>query len=121
MTEGCRFCLANTLLFDSPVAETEHFYILRNIDTRFEHGAIVVPRRHSTSPFEMDATEWQDFPNALAAARALFAELEPAGFTLGWNVGQTVFHTHLHLIARFAGDVHEGNGIRRIFKTSDED
>jgi diadenosine tetraphosphate (Ap4A) HIT family hydrolase len=125
MTENCRFCLDNNLLFDSPVASTAHFYILRNVDTRFAHGAIVIPKRHTETPFEMNSDEWQDFPAALASARALFENADPEGFTLGWNVGavagQTVFHTHLHLIARFSGDAHEGNGIRRIFKTNDED
>jgi diadenosine tetraphosphate (Ap4A) HIT family hydrolase len=125
MADGCRFCLENNLLFDSPVAATSHFYILRNVDTRFAHGAMVIPKRHSVTPFEMNHDEWQDFPEALATARALFDPVDPQGFTLGWNVGavagQTVFHTHLHVIPRFAGAPHEGNGIRRIFKISDED
>jgi diadenosine tetraphosphate (Ap4A) HIT family hydrolase len=125
MTEGCRFCLENNLLFDSPVASTTHFFFLRHADTRFAHGLMVIPRRHSTTPFEMSAEEWQDFPQALDAAKELLAEHMPEGFTMGWNVGavagQTVFHTHLHIIARFSGDPHDGNGIRRIFKLEGQD
>ncbi|MBJ7579457.1 MULTISPECIES: HIT family protein [unclassified Devosia] len=120
MTEACRFCLANNLLFDSPVAATEHFYMLRHADTRFAHGVMVIPKRHSETPFELSPEEWQDFANAIALARDLLAPSSPEGFTMGWNVGavagQTVFHTHLHMIARYSGDPHEGNGIRRIFK-----
>jgi diadenosine tetraphosphate (Ap4A) HIT family hydrolase len=125
MSEGCRFCLANNLLFDSPVASTEHFYLLRHNDTRFDHGVMVIPKRHSETPFELTAEEWQDFSHAIALGRDLLSSASPEGFTMGWNVGavagQTVFHTHLHMIARYSGNIHEGNGIRYIFKIDGQD
>lgn len=122
-SHSCPFCLDNKLLSDSPIHETAHFYTLRSIDPALPHAALVVPRRHSETPFEMNAAEWADLPNALAGARAALAPLAPDGFNLGWNVGATagqkVFHTHLHLIARFAHDPMAGRGIRHAFKSSE--
>jgi len=83
----------------------------------------VVPKKHSDDPFGLSPTEWADFGNAIAAAKAHFVAKEPDGFTLGWNVGavggQHVFHTHLHIIPRFKGEANEGVGIRRIFRTAE--
>lgn len=118
---ACPFCIANGLLSDAPASETEHFYTLLSIDPSLPHAALVIPRRHSSTPFEMNAAEWTDLPNALAAARTLLEPLEPQGFNIGWNVGATagqkVFHTHMHVIARLAGDPMAGKGIRHAFKT----
>ena len=120
----CPFCLANGLLSDAPVNETAHFYTLLSIDPSLPHAAMVIPRRHSSTPFEMNAAEWTDLPNALAAARTLLEPLGPQGFNIGWNVGATagqhVFHTHMHVIARFAGDPLAGKGIRPAFKMPKE-
>lgn len=121
MTEpGCRFCRANGLLSDSAVLETQHFYVLSSLDPALQRAGMIVPHRHSENPFEMTPEEWADFGPALAAARDHFSSHQPDGFTLGWNVGavggQNVFHTHLHIIPRFAGEPLEGKGIRHAFK-----
>ncbi|KKB80424.1 hypothetical protein VW35_05010 [Devosia soli] len=108
---------------DRPILETEHFYMLASIDPVVPVAGMVIPKRHSVDPFEMNGEEWADFANALAAAKAHFEDHKPAGFTLGWNVGavggQHVFHTHLHIIPRFEGEPNQGVGIRRIFRPAD--
>jgi len=121
MTEpACRFCRGNGLLDDSPVHETGHFYTLMSRDPELPRAAMVIPKRHSPTPFEMTAEEWADLPAALAATRDLLGRHAPAGFTLGWNVGavagQTVNHTHLHVIARFGDEPLAGKGLRHAFK-----
>lgn len=118
---GCRFCLENQLLIDTPILETEHFYMLGSIDPMLPVASMLIPKRHSDDPFGLSEIEWADFGNALAAAKAHFADRKPDGYTLGWNVGavaaQHVFHTHLHIIPRFKGEPNEGIGIRRVFRT----
>lgn len=118
---GCRFCLENQLLIDTPILETEHFYMLGSIDPMLPVAGMLIPKRHSDDPFGLSEIEWADFGNALAAAKAHFADRKPDGYTLGWNVGaaaaQHVFHTHLHIIPRFKGEPNEGIGIRRVFRT----
>ena len=117
----CRFCLANQLLTDKPILETEHFYMLGSIDPLLPVAGMIIPKRHSDDPFGFFEEEWADFGKALAAARAHFADRRPDGYTLGWNVGavaaQHVFHAHLHIIPRFKGEPNEGIGIRRVLPT----
>lgn len=117
----CRFCRANGLLHDVSFHETEHFYLLMSIDPELPGSAMIIPHRHSQTPFDMSAAEWAGLPDAIAAARERLDELQPDGFTMGWNIGaaagQTVGHTHLHLIARFADHPMAGRGIRHALKT----
>lgn len=117
---GCRFCLGNQLLVDTPILETEHFYMLGSIDPLLPVAGMVIPKRHSDDPFGFSDSEWADFGTALVAAKAHFAHRKPDGYTLGWNVGavaaQHVFHAHLHIIPRFKGEPNEGIGIRRVLR-----
>lgn len=45
---------------------------------------------------------------------------EPDGYNVGWNCGhvggQHVFHSHLHVIPRYAEEKMAGKGIRYLFK-----
>jgi diadenosine tetraphosphate (Ap4A) HIT family hydrolase len=122
MTEPhCRFCLDNALLVDEPIFMTDDFYMLGSIDPMLPIAGVIIPRRHSETPFEMAPEEWAGFAEALGRAKNHYAERKPDGFTLGWNVGavaaQHVFHTHCHIIPRFRGEPNEGVGIRRVLRT----
>lgn len=121
---GCRFCLANNLLLDTPILMDDDFYMLGSIDPMIPLAGMIVPRRHSETPFEFTPEEWAGFGATLTRAKDHFStERQPDGFTLGWNVGavagQHVFHAHLHIIPRFAGAPNAGIGIRRIMRTPD--
>ena len=117
---GCRFCLANGLLLDSPLFTNGSFYFLPSIDPGVPLAGMIVPFRHAETPFDFDADEWRDLGDILGRARAHFAEHQPDGFTIGWNVGeaagQHVPHAHLHVIPRFASEPHAGAGIRRALR-----
>lgn len=71
--------------------------------------ALVVPRTHSA---DLDEIAPADLAATMAAAqrlsRRLTDTLEPAGFNILTNQGsaawQTVFHFHVHVIPRYAGD-----------------
>src|SRR5690606_16929732 len=118
---ACRFCLDNHLLSEPPVGRTGHFYVLMSNDPALTEAAMVIPHRHSLSPFDMEPAEWADLPNALNLARRQLERFAPHGFNIGWNVGalagQHVFHTHLHVIARRPGTAMDGKGIRHAFKS----
>ena len=96
--------------------------MLGSIDPMVPVAGMIVPRRHSETPFAFNAQEWLAFGPMLNAAKDHFADHNPDGFTLGWNVGaaagQHVFHAHLHIIPRFRDEPNAGVGIRRIMRTA---
>ncbi len=76
---------------------------------------LLVPRRHVRSYFELDPREQGDLWGLLPEVRRLVEETHsPAGYNVGLNdgaaAGQTVWHAHLHLIPRYAGDVDDPRG-----------
>ena len=76
---------------------------------------MIVPKRHVETSFDLHSDEWAALPDALAFARNDLSDAAPDGYTVVWNVGraagQTVFHAHMHVIARSAPDKAAGLGI----------
>lgn len=98
-------------------------YFLMSMDPLLPAAGMIIPFRHSETPFTLTPAEWQDLGDMLDRAKAHLADPQPDGYTIGWNVGavagQHVFHAHLHIICRFAGGHDEGIGLRRILKKAD--
>ena len=117
----CRFCLSNDLLIDRPLVRLDRFYLLGSIESDRPAQAMIVPFRHIETPFDLDAEDWAELGAALMQAKSLLAAFDPAGWTIGWNVGavagQEVFHAHLHVIARFKDEPTAGRGIHALFRT----
>lgn len=78
--------------------------------------ALVIPRRHALDWFDLTPEEVVACDALLRRVRRLILDLDSTveGFNIGANAGavagQTVFHCHLHLIPRRAGDVPEPRG-----------
>jgi diadenosine tetraphosphate (Ap4A) HIT family hydrolase len=53
----------------------------------------------------------------------LDADFAPDGYNVGWNVGvvggQSLAHTHCHLVPRYANEPFAGRGIRSWIKSSE--
>ena len=84
-------------------------------------SGVIVPRAHRRSVFDLTQEEIASAFSLLAEVRAfLDGEHDPQGYNVGWNcgavAGQTVFHAHLHVIPRYAGEPHAGKGIRHWLK-----
>lgn len=107
---GCPFCEVEAPAHEAPLAVA-----LRDRYPVSPGHTLVVPRRHVAT--------WDDATPAEKAAlveladevmERLRAEAAPDGFNLGVNIGraagQTVFHLHLHVIPRFAGDLDRPEG-----------
>jgi diadenosine tetraphosphate (Ap4A) HIT family hydrolase len=82
--------------------------------------ALVIPKRHVATIFDLDAEEYR---GALDLLRELKPYLEKkhrtdafnVGVNCGETAGQTVDHAHIHLIPRYPGDVaNPRGGIRNI-------
>lgn len=76
---------------------------------------LVVPRRHEEDFFNLTDVEQRDLWALVALVRERLKErLKPNGFNVGFNngaaAGQTVQHTHVHIIPRFDGDTADPRG-----------
>jgi len=71
---------------------------------------LVVPKRHVS---RLGSLQSQEYLNLFLMARRVIDNLE-FDYTIGVNdgvlAGQTVSHTHLHLIPRYEGDVEDPRG-----------
>jgi diadenosine tetraphosphate (Ap4A) HIT family hydrolase len=82
--------------------------------------ALIVPKRHVMTLFEMSEEEFADcFQLVLALKDLLLARYSPDGFNVGANcgeaAGQSVWHAHIHVIPRYKGDVlNPRGGIRGV-------
>lgn len=82
--------------------------------------ALLVPRRHVADWFGATEQERSALTEAIAVAAKTIEHIhQPDGYNIGLNggvaAGQTVFHLHLHVIPRYAGDVPDPRGgIRRV-------
>lgn len=81
---------------------------------------LLIPHRHVADWFDCTPQEQQALLALAAEGRALLlCERRPDGFNLGVNcgkaAGQSIFHVHLHLIPRYAGDMDDPlGGVRGV-------
>lgn len=82
---------------------------------------LVVSRRHEKDYFALPDAERAAMWEVVGEVRRhLESSLEPDGYNIGMNVGaaagQTLEHTHIHVVPRYKGDVADPRGgIRWIF------
>lgn len=122
MTSACPFCdliTSGEVTLDHPlaVAVPDAFPLTPG-------HSLVIPRRHEPDFFALANDERTAILNLAAELHALLKhEHSLDGVNLGLNngpaAGQTVQHTHLHVIPRYKGDVPDPRGgVRWIFPDS---
>ena len=85
-----------------------------------EGHALVIPKRKSDNFFEMTDKERTACQIMVERVKTILEKkYQPDGFNIGFNMneagGQTVFHTHIHVIPRYKGDVENPRGgIRNV-------
>jgi diadenosine tetraphosphate (Ap4A) HIT family hydrolase len=82
-----------------------------------EGGAMICPKAHRRTVFDLTADEWADTHLLLPRVRAVIDErVSPDGYNVGWNVmragGQTIDHAHLHIVPRWQDEPLAGKGLR---------
>jgi diadenosine tetraphosphate (Ap4A) HIT family hydrolase len=112
----CIFCKLNrTLLAQSDLscAALDGFPVS-------DGHALVIPKRHVATIWELTEAEYSDAFHLVRNVKDLLqGTFNPQGFNIGVNcgeaAGQTVFHAHIHIIPRYAGDVPTPRGgVRNI-------
>jgi ATP adenylyltransferase len=103
------------------VAQNQLAYAVRDTSPVSPLHTLVIPRRHVASYFDLDVNEKRAIEDLLEATRRDILSRDPAvaGFNIGTNIGavagQTIFHCHVHLIPRRAGDVaNPRGGVRAV-------
>jgi diadenosine tetraphosphate (Ap4A) HIT family hydrolase len=98
-----------------------HAFVLWDRFPVTEMHSLIIPIRHAENYFALTPEELLACDELLRQARKSLQSSDPRieGFNIGSNVGgvagQTVFHCHIHLIPRRAGDVSDPRGgVRHI-------
>ena len=76
---------------------------------------LVIPKRHVSDWFSLTNEEQRAMLALLSRAKEyLDVRYRPDGYNIGINcgkaAGQTIFHVHMHLIPRYAGDTDNPRG-----------
>lgn len=110
---GCLFC---DLPHDRLIAENSLAVALYDAFPVTRLHALVVPRRHAPSWFDLYEPERRAIGLLMDELKARIVKDDPSvtGFNIGINcgedAGQTIFHAHVHLIPRRPGDVESPRG-----------
>jgi diadenosine tetraphosphate (Ap4A) HIT family hydrolase len=80
-----------------------------------EGHALVIPKRHAASAFDLPPDELNDLFSMVGKVRVMLQKkYQPDAFNIGINdgqaAGQTVPHAHVHVIPRRKGDVADPRG-----------
>ena len=108
--ENCIFCkIANGEIPSATLYEDEDFRVILDLGPASKGHALILPKAHAADIYELpDETAGKAMILAKHMAARLRDGLNCDGFNIVQNngeiAGQTVFHFHMHLIPRKAGD-----------------
>jgi histidine triad (HIT) family protein len=108
--ENCVFCrIVARQIPATVVHEDEHTLAFMDIGQVNPGHVLVAVKQHAENIFELDeARAAAAFRTAARVSRAIRDAFSPQGLSVyqanGSAAGQTVFHFHIHLVPRHAGD-----------------
>ena len=107
---SCPFCVGVI-----PYMESDLSYAKYDLFPVSKGHTLVIPRRHFSSYFESTAEEKADLWQLVDDVKnEIQINFSPDGFNVGINVGeaagQTVLHSHIHIIPRYQSDVTDPTG-----------
>jgi histidine triad (HIT) family protein len=108
--ENCVFCrIVARQIPATVVHEDEHTLAFMDIGQVNPGHVLVAVKQHAENIFELDeARAAAAFRTAARVSRAIRDAFAPQGLSVyqanGSAAGQTVFHFHIHLVPRHAGD-----------------
>jgi histidine triad (HIT) family protein len=106
----CVFCkIVAGQIPSTRVYEDEHTLAFMDIGHVNPGHTLVAVKKHAANVFELEETQAEAVARAIVKiSRALKKTFEPEGLSVyqanGKAAGQTVFHYHVHLLPRHAGD-----------------
>ena len=108
----CPFCAPAPA---TVILETPNCRILRDNYPVSPGHALIVPKAHIADWFAAPADLQAELAALIEAAKAAIdKQHQPDAYNVGFNAGaaagQTVFHLHIHVIPRYAGDSQDPRG-----------
>ena len=109
----CPFCRWLTLPF---VLKNKTCFAIEDTSPVSKGHMLILPKRHCKDYFDLTPEERKDCHDLVAQLKMMLEAQFPdvCGFNIGINcgeaAGQTVFHTHIHLIPRRKNDTPEPRG-----------
>ena len=106
----CVFCkIVAGQIPSTRVHEDEHTLAFMDIGQVNPGHVLVAVKQHAANVFELEEAQAEAIARAIVRiSRALKKAFEPEGLSVyqanGKAAGQTVFHYHVHLLPRHAGD-----------------
>ncbi len=108
--ETCIFCkIAKKEITSEIIAETKLFLAFLDINPINKGHALIIPKKHTKNISEMQEPELSNILKfTQEVAKKIKETLNCDGYNIGMNTdlaaGQTIFHTHIHIIPRYAND-----------------
>jgi len=112
---NCPFCTPEKVILENHLA-----YAKMDEYPVSKGHMLIIPKRHIQDWFSLPKDEKIAMIDLLDEAKKyLDLQFHPDGYNVGINcgetAGQTIFHVHLHLIPRYAGDVpNPRGGVRSV-------
>lgn len=112
-SDDCLFCQLGP---DRIVAENELCVAIRDAFPVTPLHTLVIPKRHVADYFDLYQPELNAIHSLLTEQREIIRSEDASvtsfnvGINAGADAGQTIFHVHVHLIPRRAGDVEQPRG-----------
>lgn len=111
----CLFCQISREERGNIIEQFEHCYVIRDEFPVSKGHSLIIPKEHTENWFTARKEVQEDMLAALEKVKKqLDDELQPDGYNIGINcgeaAGQSIFHLHLHLIPRYAGDMKNPKG-----------
>lgn len=96
------------------VMEGDHFFVVRDKYPVSEGHLLIISKELRQDYFSLTEAEKLELTAMIDKAVASLEDLDPEGFNIGMNcgetAGQTVFHFHCHVIPRYKGDMDDPRG-----------
>ena len=123
--ENCPFCSfkndeKGAILFENDLC----ICIEINNEKILEGSCMIIPKAHRVTVFDLNDAEWEATKDLIDRVKQYSDnKYKPDGYSVGWNCGevggQHVFHSHLHVIPRYADEPFAGRGIRSWIKSEE--
>ena len=112
------------------IAEDDNFFVVKDIYPVTDLHTLIITKQHIQSFFDLDIKKQKLCIDVVDEQRKklLLDDSTITGFNVGINIGkdagQTIFHTHIHLIPRRHKDIQNPEGgirgvipSKRVYKT----